>query len=85
MQAQASILAPGGTYTFKPVLREDALERFKDRKIRSFTVGFASPTNLEALDDEGLASAKGARLLAEAFNGLDLTITVRAGRGKKKF
>jgi hypothetical protein len=74
-----------GTYVFKPVLREDALERFKNRTLRSFTVGFASPENLEALDEKGLASAKGARLLAEAFNGLEFTITVSAGRGKKKY
>jgi hypothetical protein len=48
-------------------------------------VRFASPENLEALDDEGLASARGARMLAEAFNGLDLTITVGVGKRRKKF
>jgi hypothetical protein len=72
-------------YTFTPVLREDALERFKNRKVRSFTVGFASPENLEALDEKGLASAKGARLLAEAFKGLDLTITVGVGKKRRRF
>ncbi|WP_338822157.1 DUF6731 family protein [Bradyrhizobium septentrionale] len=33
-------------YGFAPILREDALERFKDKKIRSFSVQFASPKNL---------------------------------------
>lgn len=60
-------LNPASVYGFAPILREDALERFKDKKIRSFSVQFASPKNLEALDDQGIASAKGARLLAEAF------------------
>jgi hypothetical protein len=78
------LLNGAGTYFFEPVLRQDALDRFKDRKLRGFTVSFASPTNLEALDDQGLASARGAKLLVEAFNGLELSITVKAGREKKK-
>jgi hypothetical protein len=65
--------------------REDALERFKDRKIRSFTVQFASPTNLESLDDKDIASAKGAKLLADAFNGFNLTVTVGVGKRHNKF
>lgn len=72
-------------YPFAPIIREDALERFKNRNLRSFTVGFASPENLEALDDKGIASARGARLLAEAFHGLNLTITVSVGKKRKKF
>jgi hypothetical protein len=79
-----TLLNGAGTYFFEPILRQDALDRFKDRKLRGFTVTFASPSNLEALDDQGLASAKGARLLAEAFNGLELSITVKAGREKRK-
>jgi hypothetical protein len=79
-----ALLNGESTYYLEPVLRQDALERFKDRKLRSFTVGFASPSNLEALDDKGIASARGARLLAEAFEGLELTITVKAGRDPKK-
>ncbi|HWY76675.1 MAG TPA: DUF6731 family protein, partial [Verrucomicrobiae bacterium] len=79
-----TLLNGAGTYFFEPILRQDALDRFKDRKLRGFTVSFASPPNLEALDDQGLASARGARLLAEAFNGLELSITVKAGREKRK-
>jgi hypothetical protein len=79
-----TLLNGAGTYFFEPILRQDALDRFKDRKLRGFTVTFASPSNLEALDDQGLASAKGARLLAEAFNGMELSITVKAGREKRK-
>jgi hypothetical protein len=72
-------------YGFAPILREDALERFKDKKIRSFSVQFASPKNLEALDDQGIASARGARLLAEAYHGFRMTFTVSVGKRKKKF
>lgn len=79
-----TLLNGAGTYFLEPVLRQDAMDRFKDRKLRSFTVSFASPSNLEALDDQGLASAKGAKLLAEAFKGLEFTITVKAGREGKK-
>lgn len=72
-------------YTFVPVLREDALERLKDHKIRAFTVQFASPKHLEALDDQGIATAKGAKMLAEAFHGFRMTVTVSVGKRKKKF
>jgi hypothetical protein len=72
-------------YKFVPVFRQDAMERFKDRKVRSFTVRFASPENLDALDDAGIASARGARMLAEAFHGLDLEITIGVGKRRKSF
>jgi hypothetical protein len=72
-------------YTFTPVLREDALERLKDHKVRSFTVQFASPKHLEALDDRNIATAKGAKMLADAFHGFKMTITVSVGKRKKKF
>ena len=80
-----TLLNGAGTYFFEPILRQDAMERFRDRRLRSFTVSFASPTNLEALDSQGLASARGARMLAEAFKGMELSITVKAGREKKKW
>jgi hypothetical protein len=72
-------------YGFAPILREDAVERFKDKKIRSFSVQFASPKNLEALDDQGIPSARGARMLAEAYHGFRMTFTVSVGKRKKKF
>jgi hypothetical protein len=72
-------------YSFSRVLREDAWARFKNRNLRSFTVRFASPENLEALDDQNIAAARGAKMLAEAYEGLDLTISVGVGRKKKKF
>jgi hypothetical protein len=78
-------LNAAAVFGFAPVLREDALERFKDKKVRSFSVQFASPKNLEALDDQGIPSAKGARLLAEAYHGFKLTFTVSVGKRKKKF
>jgi hypothetical protein len=72
-------------FTFPPVLRKDALDRFKDRKPRALTLRVAAPQNLEALDDKKLSSIRGAKLLAEAFNGMYLTITVDVGRSTKKF
>lgn len=51
----------------------------------SFSVQFASPKNLEALDDSGIASAKGARLLADAYHGFKMTISVSVGKRKRKF
>ncbi|MGY4288786.1 hypothetical protein ACVWXO_008006 [Bradyrhizobium sp. LM2.7] len=80
-----ALVNSGAVYNLEPVLRADALERFKRRNIRSFTVGFASPENLEALDDKDIASARGARLLAEAFHGLNLTISVSVGKKRKTF
>ncbi|TNC16423.1 hypothetical protein FF100_04035 [Methylobacterium terricola] len=69
-------------FTFSPVLREDAWMRLHGRGIRVLTVKFASPENLSALDDEGIAAAKGARLMAEAYNGMEITFTISAGRKK---
>jgi len=78
-------LNTGALFAFAPVLREDAIERFKNKKIRSFSVQFASPKNLEALDDSGIASAKGARLLTEAYHGFKMTVSVSVGKRKSKF
>jgi hypothetical protein len=85
IQLYAASINPAALYGFSPIMRQDALERFKHRQVRSFTVGFASPENLEALDDKGIASARGARMLAEAFHGLNLTITVSVGKKRKSF
>jgi hypothetical protein len=79
------LLNGAATFSFQPVLRDDAIDRFKDRKPRSFTVKFASPQNLDALDDKKIPSIKGAKLLAEAFHGLYLTVTVDVGQSTKKF
>jgi hypothetical protein len=76
---------PDALYAMRPVLREDAIDRFKTRQARSFTVQFASPQNLESLDDKLFPSFRGAKLLAEAFNGLYLTVTVDVGKSTKKF
>lgn len=78
------MLNADSVFSFLPVLREDAMDRFKARKPRAFTVRFASPQNLESLDDRNLTSVKGARLLAEAFHGLYLTVTVDVGKSTKK-
>ncbi len=71
-------------YTFDPVARHDALERFKLKKPRSFKMRIAAPENLESLDDVELPSVRGARMLAEAFHGLYVTVTVDVGSSRKK-
>jgi hypothetical protein len=84
----ASYLAAGNSaalFTFNPILRQDAWDRFIDGEATQFQVSFASPQNLEAIDVEGIAAAKGARLLAEAYDGMKVTISVSVGRSKKKF
>jgi hypothetical protein len=71
-------------YTFDPVPRDDALDRFKARKPRSFQLRIASPENLESLDDTALPSVRGAKMLADAFHGLYVTVTIDVGRSQKK-
>ena len=72
-------------FVFQPVLTKDAMDRFKDKKPRSFTVTFAGVQNLEALDDDALAAARGAKMIAEAYDGVRVTVKVSVGRSKKKF
>jgi hypothetical protein len=74
---------PANLFAFEPILREDAWERFKDRRIRSLTVRFASPENLKSLDDQGVGVARGARLLADVYDAPTIEISVRAGKSRK--
>lgn len=80
-----SAINPAAVFTFVPILREDAWERFTNKDVRALRVSFASPANLEALDEAGVAAAKGARLIAEAYNGVSVEIVVSVGKRRKKF
>jgi hypothetical protein len=72
-------------FAFNPVLAKDAMQRFMDRKPRGFSVTFAGPENLESLDDAGIPAAHGARLIAEAYDGVRVKIEVSVGRSRKKW
>ena len=75
----------GNLVTFAPVITEDALERFKHGEPRSFSVKFSGIDQLQALDDAGIAVAKGARMIGEAYDGVEVEIRVSAGRSRKSF
>lgn len=75
----------GRIFGFQPVLSKSAMARFMDRKPRGFAVTFAGPENLAALDDAGLAAARGAKLIAEAYHGVRVKIEVSVGRSRKKW
>lgn len=70
-------------FTFLPVLREDSWERFKNNRVRSYTVSFAAPENLSALDDPDLSVAKAAKLIAQAHDNPIVTIRVGAGAANR--
>jgi hypothetical protein len=60
------------------------MKRFMGKEARGFAVTFAGPENLEALDAGGIAAARGARLIAEAYHGVRVKIEVSVGRSRKK-
>jgi hypothetical protein len=72
-------------FALVPVLAKDAMQRFKSKEPRGFAVTFAGPENLDALDDAGIAAAKGAKLIAEAYGGVRVKIEVTVGRSRKKW
>lgn len=74
---------PGRFFTLSPVMAGDAMQRFKDKKARAFRLTFAAPKNLQVLDDDEIPAAKGARLLAEAYEGIRVTIEVSVGKSEK--
>lgn len=74
---------PDSFFVFSPILRKDAWERFKDKSVRKFEVRFASPENLEALDEANVAAASGVKMLADAYGGMAVKFSVSVGRNKK--
>lgn len=80
-----AVTAPNRIFAFKPVLAEDAMERFIEKSPRGFAVTFAGPDNLEAFDDMDIAAAQGAKLIAEAYGGVRVKIEVTVGKSRKKF
>lgn len=79
-----SAASVGSFFAFEPVLSEDAMGRFKDKTPRAFEVTFAGPDNLAAFDDDDLPAAKGARLIADAYDGVRVTIGVSVGKSRRK-
>lgn len=75
---------PAHIFHLEPILSEDAWERFQNRNTRSFAVRFAGAENLAALDDEGISAAQGAKLIAEAYDGVQVTIEVSVGRSRQR-
>ncbi len=75
----------GALFNLKPIRQPDAEGRLNPSKIREFKVQFASPDNLEALEREGIAAARGAREAAQAYGATVITITVSAGPERKKY
>lgn len=71
-------------YILTPVLRSDIMARVKKAEIREFSIKFAEPENIEALDDERLSAIRGVRRAAKLLHGYEIAITVSAGRSKKR-
>jgi hypothetical protein len=88
--SQARILTYLGTeaakplFSLEPVLRKDSLDQLQARKVKSFRVRFAAPDKLESLDDASKSAIDGAKMLAEAFQGFVIDITIGAGKSKKR-
>lgn len=75
---------PAHIFHLEPVLSEDAWDRFRAGNTRAFTVRFAGADNLAALDDQDVSAAQGARMIAEAYDGVQVTIEVSVGRSRHR-
>lgn len=75
---------PAHIFNLNPVLSEDAWDRFSAGNTRSFTVRFAGIDNLAALDDQDVSAAQGAKMIAEAYDGVQVTIEVSVGRARHR-
>lgn len=67
-------------FQLSPVLTDDALERFRAGSPRKLTVKFAGIDRLDILDDPNIPVAHGARMISDAYAGIDVEITVSVGR-----
>lgn len=63
-----------------PVLTDDALERFQAGQPRKLTVKFAGIDRLDVFDDPNIPVAQGAKMISDAYAGIDVEITVSVGR-----
>lgn len=73
-------LDPAQIFSLAPVLTDDAMERFRAGRPRSFIVKFAGIDRLEVLDDPDLAVSQGAKMIGDAYDGLEVEIKVSVGR-----
>ena len=71
---------------FDKVPTDDALSRFRSGETRSFEITLASALNLPTVEgvsaDEDDAVVQSARMLAEAYQGLTVTVAVSMGRSQ---
>lgn len=72
-------LNPDTTFTFEEVVNPDVWDRFKESEVRSLKFGISNPENLEALADNNFAAIHSARKMAEAYNGLSISIDIGVG------
>lgn len=77
-------LDPAQIFHFAPVLTEDAIERFQAGHARSLIVKFAGIDRLDCLDDENVPVAHGAKLIGDAYDGLDVEIKISVGRKRNR-
>jgi hypothetical protein len=75
---------PAQIFHLSPVLTDDALERFQAGRARSFVVKFAGIDRLDALDDPDLPVARGAVMIGNAYEGLEVEIKVSVGRQRDR-
>ncbi|WP_340647016.1 DUF6731 family protein [Phenylobacterium sp.] len=73
---------PMRIFSLRPVLTDDAIDRFRAGRARSFSVKFAGIDRLDVLDDPDIPAARGARMIADAYDGLDVEIKVSVGRSR---
>jgi hypothetical protein len=76
---------PTRIFSLSPVLTDDAIARFQAGRARSFSVKFAGIDRLDMLDDQDIPAARGARMIADAYDGLDVEIKVSVGRHRDRW
>ena len=77
-------LDPAQQFGFAPVLTEDAIERFQAGNTRSLVVKFAGIDRLENLDDPNVPVARGAKMIGDAYDGLEVEIKISVGRSRDR-
>ena len=77
-------LDPAQQFHLAPVLTDDAIERFRAGQPRSFIVKFAGVDQLNILDDPDMAVTRGAKMIGDAYDGLEVEIKVSVGRRRER-
>jgi len=79
------LFAKGGnsSASLKPILRQDAWERFNKGEPKKFEITVAPPDNFNVLDYDGEAVLRSIKAMAEAHKAATVTISVSVGRSRK--